>query len=356
MRFSKRVKLFPGFHLTFSSSGISSTLGMRGASINFSKRGARLNVSFPGIDLAAYRPGVSPGNDQLVSSMPLKGEIRSADTSELTSASLAELKETLLEVHQDRIELMSELETAKRQIVFYKRLQILSCILLVGFFIKAFKQKAEDANAYAEDLEQQLHTAFVDIDILFDKSFEDKYHVLASAYERLLTSHKIWDVTSSVYNDRKATRSAASTSITRSLVKFSHNHVDLIRSDYPAFHLENKNGGDLYIYPAFVIMINNRRQFALIDIKDFELEFIPVKFLEEERIPADAETIDYTWAKVNKNGQPDKRFKDNYRIPIVRYGDINISSDSGLKESYSFSNVEYARQFSQAFIDYKRMI
>ncbi len=367
MRFRKRVKVFPGFYLNFSSSGMSSTIGMRGASINFSKRGTYLNTTVPGLGLHfSHKLGggtsshegllIPPVSHNESISRPLKGEIRSADVSELTSASLMELKATILEAHKDRIELAEEIVVTQRQIKRYKIIYLLSCILIVGIFIRTFKEKAEEAAIYLAELEQQLQHAFVDIDIRFDMPFEYKYEALSFSYQRLLTSHKIWDITSAVYQNRKATRSAASTVITRTAVQFSHDHVGMIRSRYSAFHLENKNGGDLYIYPAFVIMLNSRNEFALIDIKDFEMRFEASRFLEEERVPSDTEIIDHTWAKVNKNGQPDKRFKENYRIPIAKYGEIHISSESGLNESYSFSNFDYARQFVNAFSDYKAMV
>jgi hypothetical protein len=52
-----------------------------------------------------------------------------------------------------------------------------------------------------------------------------------------------------------------------------------------------------------------------------------------------------TWAKVNKNGTRDKRFKSNYQIPVVRYGNIRLSTQTGLREEYEFSNYELTEEF-----------
>ena len=370
MRFRKRVKVFPGFYLNFSNSGISSTLGVKGASINFSKQGAYLNTGIPGTGLY-NRQKIGGGKNSSVSNdsqnvpvadvtinepQTLIGEIKSAETDKLTSASLIELKETLEEVYKDRIELTDEIEKTKKEIKSAKTTHIIACIFFIGLFIKSFKNKIIEKEEYLADLETQLNNGFVDIDINFDKSFDEKYNSLLNSFKTLLTTQIIWDITSSVQQDMNALRSAASTVLTRTPVKFKFDNIEIIKSSYSAFHLENKNGDDMYIYPAFVIVTTNKKKFALIDIKDFELTFFQQKFLEEEKIQLDTKVIDKTWAKVNKNGTPDKRFVGNYEIPIVSYGLLEIKSNSGLNESYLFSSFEKSEEFAKTFIDYQMAI
>lgn len=367
MRFRKRVKLFPGFYLNFSNSGVSSTLGVKGASINFSKKGTYLNTGIPGTGLynrqkigGGQNPSISdstqniPVADETINEPQiLVGEIKSAETDKLTSASLIELKDTLEEVYKDRIELAQEIEQTKKEINSAKTNRIIACIFLIGLFIKSFKNKIIEKEEYLVDLENQLKNSFVNIDVHFDKSFEEKYNSLLSSYKTLLTSEIIWDITSAVQQDMKTTRSAASTVVTRTPVKFKFDNIDIIKSTYSAFHFENKNGGDLYIYPAFIIITTDKKEFGLIDIKDFELAFSQQRFLEEEKIPSDTKVVDKTWAKVNKNGTPDKRFVGNYEIPIVSYGKLEINSKSGLNESYSFSSFEKSEEFVKTFTDYQ---
>jgi hypothetical protein len=50
------------------------------------------------------------------------------------------------------------------------------------------------------------------------------------------------------------------------------------------------------------------------------------RFVEEEKVPSDAQIHEYTWAKVNKDGTPDKRHTGNYQIPIAEYGNIIFQS------------------------------
>lgn len=364
MRFRKRVKVFPGFYLNFSKSGISSTIGVKGASINFSKRGTYLNSSMPGIGSQRIKTGhanrpvdLNPYGEYPTVTIPKAAtEIKSAGIDQLTSTNFKDLNDTLLEVYNDRIELRKEIKQAETNLHTLKTINILACICLVGFFIKILQKKIAEQEEYLADLEKQLNDSRVDIDMHFDHTFEEKYNAVAATYKNLLKSRIIWDITASAEQDRVKTRSAASHSVTRVPVSFRFDNINIIKSTYPALHFENKNGGDLYIYPAFVIITADQRDFAMVDIKDFEMTFSQQRFIEEEDIPADSHIIDRTWSKVNKNGTPDKRFSDNYEIPVVAYGQLNIRSRTGLNEVYTISNYGYAKEFAAAFTDYQNLL
>lgn len=365
MKFRKRIKVFPGFHLNISASGISSTIGVKGASINFSKRGTYLNTSIP--ELGLYnRQRIDGSSWSSVSAsdtypvveapLPLAGEIRSASLEELSSTTFKELKETLHEVYKDRIELSKEIDSTKFSIRLWTVIRILSFLLVVGFFIPWFKRKLDEQEEYLSDLEDQLIKCKVDIDTHFDQAFSSVYSALVERYKALITSRVIWDITSSVQLDTVKTRSAASQAVTRTPVSFTFDNIDIIRSEKRAFHFENKNGGDLYIYPAFVVMTTNQKTFAIIDINDFKINVYQQQFLEEGTIPSDTRIVGKTWKKVNKNGTPDKRFKENYEIPIVRYAGIEIRSETGLNEEYAVSSYEKAEEFINTLIEYQRRI
>jgi hypothetical protein len=70
----------------------------------------------------------------------------------------------------------------------------------------------------------------------------------------------------------------------------------------------------------------------------------PTRFIEGEGVPKDATVVDYTWRYVNKDGGPDRRFRDNPRLPIVHYEEIDFTSPSGLQERIQCSRVGVAQQ------------
>lgn len=376
MKFRKRVKVFPGFTINFSKTGISSTIGVPGASINFGKNGAYLNTGIPGTGLydrtkifhsnnsepdLVLPPEPEPVVDDFTAQDWLKKlnepqEIKSSSISELTSVSQEIMKEIIEDVYKEKIELKNEFRSVQSQLSSARSAYLIARIFIIGFFVKSFKEKVAILEGYLADLQNQIEKCFINIDIQFDDNFRARYLNMIEAFKKMILSKKIWDVTSSKYNDQFATRSAASQTITRELVGFNIAHIDIIQSEHQALHLENKNGGDIYIYPSFAMVLDASGTFALVDIKDLNIIYYPQQFIETESIPPDSIVVDHTWEKVNKNGQPDRRFRDNRQLPVVEYGKISLNSDTGINEEYQISNVESTKKFAEAYEKFQMTI
>jgi len=220
----------------------------------------------------------------------------------------------------------------------------------LAFLQKKNKRKCEEIKEEIKEINEQINSCKVDININFDEELNLAYNNLIEKYNELIQCEKIWDITSSISTDKKE-RSGAQNTIIRKVVKFSYNNLDIIDSNNKPFHLENANGGDLYIYPTFII-INKNKEIEFLDLKEIEFFFMLTRFIESEKLCNDTETIDRTWKKVNKNGTRDKRFKGNYQIPIVKYGKIILKNISGLNEEYTFSNYDKSSKFSDTFLNY----
>lgn len=370
MKFRRRVKLFPGVTLNFSKTGISTTVGVPGASVNLNKQGTFLNTGLPGTGIYDRKRigGQKKSNqsnqnfqDHEIPQQEIihdqRTELKSTvNVEETTTEGLQELKDTLLSCYQEKNELKQEIAKVKSSLQGSQVILVFSYLIIIGFLIKWFKQNRDEKKEYLADLEKQLAECFVNIDIKTDEQIEKSFLQLLDVYKTMLTCQKIWDITSTSKIDKTTTRSAASKSITRIEVKFGFGNLDIMKSKFDALHFENANGGDLYIYPAFIAIVDSNKKFGIIDIREIEFNFVSQKFLEEEEVPSDSKVIGNTWAKVNKDGSPDKRFKDNYQIPICLYGNIEIKSSSGLHEAYSISNHDIAEQFLMTFKAYQRAI
>lgn len=129
-----------------------------------------------------------------------------------------------------------------------------------------------------------------------------------------------------------------------------------IKANFNPLYFQNGNGADIYFYPNFIIVYSSKEKFAIIGLNELRFKFAPARFIETGTVPTDSKIIDRTWAKVKKNGTPDKRFKDNYQIPIVRYGNIALQTSTGLNEEYEFSNYEFAEAFASAFLSHQNTL
>jgi hypothetical protein len=92
-----------------------------------------------------------------------------------------------------------------------------------------------------------------------------------------------------------------------------------------------------------------REAFSVIDFHDVRITTDSVNFQEVEGVPGDSRTVGQTWVKANKDGSPDRRFANNYQIPIVSYGLLSLKSDSGLWEEFHFSSPDRLDQFVRAW-------
>lgn len=57
------------------------------------------------------------------------------------------------------------------------------------------------------------------------------------------------------------------------------------------------------------------------------------------QVPKDSQLIGETWQYVNVKGGPDRRFKDNPVLPVVQYGQLDVTSAQGLSWSVQSSRV-----------------
>src|SRR5690606_14954571 len=252
--------------------------------------------------------------------------------------------------------LKGELESVQRQLKQAKSAYTWARILIYGFFVDKYKERITSLNEYIEDLNQQIEKCFINIDVQFDEEFKKVYTDTLESFKELSASKKIWDITTTQRVDQFATRSAAANTVTRVNARLNIAAMDIIKSEHSALHFENKNGGDIYIYPSFVMILEASGKFAIIDIKDLDIYFSPQRFIETESIPSDSKIIDYTWEKVNKNGQPDRRFKDNRQIPVVAYGSLSIASNTGVNEEYMISSLEKAELFSENYTKFQKSV
>lgn len=368
VKFRKKIRIFPGFSLNLSKSGMSATLGIRGCSVNIGSNGTYLNTGIPGTGLYDRIKLQNPLNDdssdisvvpdnsnhvEPVDSYTVDTEIKSYNPEVLTSDTMTYLKQSIIDADRIKKEMYQEWQDAivsKKRVLF--RLVILHFII-VGFFLKKLKQDYKDKKRFAEELKQDYDNFSINLDFDFDKDTLNDYITIRKNFEELSHAKKIWDVTSYKNTDQYHERTTATRALTRTPVSFYNKSLDFIKTSYDALVLQNANGGDLYIYPGFVIVKeNSSKDFGIVDLKNIKFLYYDTDFMEEGSVPSDSQNIGYTWKYCNKNGSPDRRYTNNYQIPIQRYGTIVISSEEGLNEEFMISNANATVLFTTALYNF----
>lgn len=104
-----------------------------------------------------------------------------------------------------------------------------------------------------------------------------------------------------------------------------------------------------------VVFIQDGNKVGAVSYADLRLRWQNSHFIETERVPSDALVVDHTWKHPNKNGGPDRRFKDNRQIPICLYETLHFQSDSGVNEIVEFSQTGKATDFADGCLKLARL-
>ena len=100
----------------------------------------------------------------------------------------------------------------------------------------------------------------------------------------------------------------------------------------------------MLILPDKIIIIRGTKVGA-VNYSDLQIQVSSINFVESDPVPEDAQVIGQTWQYVNKNGTPDKRYKNNRQLPICLYGVVRLKSVSGINTEIYVSNIQKSRDF-----------
>ncbi|WP_296592515.1 hypothetical protein [Roseibium sp.] len=287
-------------------------------------------------------------------------EIASASVEVLTSDSLTELREMIATARNQRDQVQSDLRDAKEEFASQeKELNRKKGSLFRWFFkkrIAELEDKVPITKSEVVRLEEWSENTKIGISFETTDAAQRAYAALVRAFSSLKLCSAKWDITSDREANRVVERTMATRTINRYPVTFDFASNDLIQFDGNAMRFENVNGEDILLYPGLVLMARSDGAFALIDIRDLQVTAKATSFVEEERVPPDSDVVGHTWAKVNKDGSPDRRFKDNYQIPVCEYGRLVFESRNGVTEEYQVSGVRAAEAFSLALEGYQNAL
>jgi hypothetical protein len=103
----------------------------------------------------------------------------------------------------------------------------------------------------------------------------------------------------------------------------------------------------LYFLPD-VALVEDRGKIGAVGYGDLRMFWKESEFVEEDAVPSDARIVNHTWKHPNKNGGPDRRFNNNYQIPVCMYEDLHFFSKTGLNEIIQLSRTGLSSSLSEA--------
>jgi hypothetical protein len=324
--------------VNFSSSGIGLSAGVRGARVSVGPRGTYVTLSAGGFQ---YRQKLSdavpqPQSPSLPQSpaMAWNGNIQTATVGELHSASPDQVLDSV----------SKQINQTDAFMIFAVVAGAVSLVLVAalpspdGIFATALLSLL-GIPVFLWDRERRTARLLYDID---DSALTERYAIASAAGESLATSCYIWHIYHTEANRDYKHHAGASTLIRRTSIRALKNRIPLIETNIEPWGIPIGPQRLVFLPDRLLVLEGNR--LAGINYDDLSIEVDATRFIEDGSVPGDARQVGQTWQYVNKNGGPDRRFKQNRRLPIMEYGRIFLRSPSGVQVILHCSNLASAHQ------------
>lgn len=255
----------------------------------------------------------------------------------VSSGNFEQLKQDITAVYENRAQLRRQL--AKSQASRFIK------------FVFTSKEKRQAQKEIVEQLKDAIDHAYLELTFRKDMKDAGAWDECSHYFQELMQSDMVWDLTTRQDTDRFRERTVASESVDRKpIIARGRKTLEFIKSDADNLYLPNVNGADLYIYPTFIVLFKNYKEFGIHDLRQIDFSVSAQGFHEEGKVPKDASVVGETYKYTNKNGTPDKRHQNNYAIPVTKYGNLSLKSESGINDRYMFSNFDKFIDFGKAFV------
>ena len=184
--------------------------------------------------------------------------------------------------------------------------------------------------------------------LLYDleREVEAAFEKVCDDFNSLAHSARAWHIQASgAVRDQKY-EAGASSLVNRKGASFAKNAPPYVKTNIhvPTISLTRAK---LYFFPDR-LLVYGADGVGAVSYKNLQLEVSPSRFIEAEGVPGDTQVVGQTWQYVNKDGGPDRRFKNNRQIPVVLYEALHFKSDSGLNELLQVSRVGVGEKFREA--------
>jgi len=279
----------------------------------------------------------------------------STDTSFLSSSSLKHVRDALQQCATRKDALQTEaMDCANREKQANRSRRWLKWIPFSGYLfgekLKLLDEQIKYFGSQHSEAIDRVNQSGIDFEITLSRHQTVAYNEFAAAFRNLSDCERQWDIIAAKQVDQFRERTVASTSVERNLINLATTEFGHVRSNYPALEFTNSNGPHLFFYPMLCIVGYNQHEFAALDPRGISLTGSVVEFHEEEGVPGDTQVVGTTWKRANKDGSADRRFKENYEIPIVQYGQLHFQSNTALNELYMFSNYGPVKDLCESFV------
>lgn len=309
VRFRKSINLGKGFRVNMSKSGPGFSWGGKGFRVTKKANG--------GFRTTAYIPGTGLSYQKDFSN-PLKGDNKKAKK----SGDKFDEKVTDIEERDFGLDFNNLKSTGLRDVLdqagYKYPLRKLGLFVFILGIVLTFVNPILVIIAIAGAIMYfYKKTSPVEIEYDFEDGASEEYDLTNKLLAGILESDKVWLVDGLLADDDRSTITA------RKELKIKEGLAGDLSTNVKVYSLVAGNLTLSFLPDA--LLINKNGVNKAIDYKDLQVDLRSENFLEEEKV-ADATLIDKTYLHSNKDGSPDKRYKDNPEVNLVEYGVLEMKN------------------------------
>ncbi len=331
---------FGGVRFDFSKSGIGASVGVKGFRFGMGLRGNYVHMGRGGIYYRAVL-GAKKGNVQRTQPARPEGERDKGDGllfQEIESGDISFI------IDSSSQEIVNEINAKCKKTPCWPLAILCAFIPSVGIPIAIIA-----AILINVLIDKRRKTTIIFYDI--EEQAEQEIQQLYNAFEQLMNCSFVWHIASQAAVQDRKYHAGASTVVRRTKIKIEYKTPPYLKTNVkvPAIPVGKQI---LYCFPDR-ILIYEGKQVGGISYANLSIRQRGQRFIEDGIVPEDGTIVDHTWRYVNKSGGPDKRFKDNRKLPILIYSDISFQSDTGLNELIELSKQDVGVELIQQLDKYK---
>lgn len=175
------------------------------------------------------------------------------------------------------------------------------------------------------------------------------YELLTTAFDRIAACHGKWhiDAGGAVVDTTTWKRNAgASHLLDKRPTSLAYGLPAILKCNLtpPSITVGKET---LYLLPDFMLVVHAGTVGA-VAYDQLDIRWQDSSFIEEGVVPPDTTVLFHTWKHPNKSGGPDRRFANNFQIPVCLYESIHLTSSNGLNELLQVSCKGVAAPFAAA--------
>ena len=307
-RYRKSIRLGGGFRINISGSGIGYSWGVPGYRITKTASGKiRQTASIPGT-------GLSYSTEESIHKQPQKSTSKEdpyTDTEVIQSTDRADYKDSDFKALMKRINRVCFLNKASL---------IVGAIGLLAFIVLHTPQRLFLTILSFIVFLYAHYIAPVNLEYDFTDEQFDAYEEWYNAWRKLFACDAVFYVPETHTNSSAKKNGGAEKTVSEEKALGMPALPYFLRTNVPVFSAALNKKESIYIFPDKVFYLHNSKISAY-DLSEVSFNVDSVNCVtDQEHLPADSKVVKETWLRVNADGSPDRRYKNNKKCLVCEYG------------------------------------